>query len=150
MWNTNKTLSLFLKHLSKRTPEVYGAKKHERGVALLILIVVLAAVLSIGINMTQTVLAELRLAREIEYSFRANFAGDQGLERTFYRDRVLRECTTPSNCEGLVNITLSDGTQSCYQIAMTKAAKTSIESRGFYRCDGTSQLKVQRTWEATY
>ncbi len=156
MWNINNTTEPIacadvLKRAGGDMRVPCGPESgRNRGVALLILIVVLAAVLSIAVSMTQVTLAELRIAREVEYSVRANFAGDQGLERTFYRDRVLNECSTPSNCEGTVNVNYPDGTQACYEISVTKIPNTSIRSRGFYRCDGTGHLKVQRTWEATY
>ena len=125
----------------------------NQGVAILYVITILAALLSIGVSVTNVLAGELRLSREIEYSFRANFAGDQGLERTFYRDRILREFPTPTTnqIEPDFSVNYPNGTQACFSVTINKdAVGTALLSRGFYQCGVSNQLKVQRTWQATY
>jgi hypothetical protein len=118
----------------------------RRGVTIVVVIVVLAAILSIGVSVSNIVIGELRLARQIEYSFRALFAADQGLERALYRDRILGDSSSET---GIIIDYI--GSQACFDAIITKTSGTSITTRGFFRCDITDpSQQVQRTWQASY
>ncbi|MEK7560804.1 MAG: hypothetical protein AAB539_02495 [Patescibacteria group bacterium] len=121
----------------------------QRGLTLILAVVILAAILAIGISMAAVVVGELTLARDIGKSFHALFAADQALERTFYNDRVLNIFPAWTTVEPTISILLPDGSQSCYNAIVIKNGATDIIGRGFYDCRAGAQ-KVQRTLQATY
>ena len=84
-------------------------RHNRRGMTLLIMIVLLAAFLSIAMGMINILLGQLFVIGQAGESFRALYAADIGMERALYRDRVQNICSGTSCDESKI---FSNG--SCY------------------------------------
>ena len=131
----------------------------ETGVALLFVVVILSAILSISIGIFSLVMGELRISSELTRSFVAAYIADQGLERTHYLDTATSSpplCPTVDfnpvdegeNCYSIpfpgVTVSTPNG-DGCYMIQVSKfpPATTEIISRGEYPC-GAGDFAVRR------
>ncbi len=72
-------------------------RRAPTGIALLLVVVVLSALLSVSLGIFAVVFGEAKISGEMTDSFRAIFAADQGMERMLYCDRAV----PPANCDNL-------------------------------------------------
>ena len=87
----------------------------RKGVTLLIMIVLLAAFLSISLGIINILLGQIFIIGQAGESFRALYATDIGMERTLYRDRIQNTCNSvvdPNPCNE--SKTFPGG--SCYKV----------------------------------
>lgn len=139
------------------------------GIALLLVVVVLAALLSVSLSIFDVVFGETKISGEMTDSFKAIFAADQGMERMLYCDR-----TTPSaNCDNLgqpagclgqpgqcsypgPNLndtqqlpTFSSGACAYVRLFRNASGDTKAFSTGEYVC-GAAERSVRRALQSTY
>jgi len=69
--------------------EIRNQKLRQQGITLLLVIILLSAVMSIGLEIFNIVIGELKISGEISDSFIAFYATDQDEERMLYLDRVV-------------------------------------------------------------
>src|SRR3989344_6147985 len=104
----------------------HGKKTRHAGVALLLVMSILAALTSISFAMFNIAFSQIQIAGELSDSFIAFYAADEGIERLLYEDRV-----DPANlCSGFgpscytngnstfVTVNALDG--GCYYAELTK------------------------------
>src|SRR3989344_9167761 len=131
----------------------YGKRSEREGMTLLLVVVLLAAFLSIAAGIFQIAFTEYRLSGELSDSFRALYAADEGIERLFFYDRVLDSalgCSGSAACVGTPEvIDLGNGTFMELQLLRDAAAQTVVTAVGEFRCGG-SPIAVRRALEATY
>lgn len=65
---------------------------------LLLMVVLLAAFLSISIGIVNILIGQVILVGQSGDSFVALYAADMGIERALYRDRVQHLCVNPGAC----------------------------------------------------
>ena len=114
--------------------------KKERGVSLLLTVVILSLVLAISIGIFDVVWTELILSGNIRSSTFALYAADEALERTAYIDRILGSvCSTmEENCFVSPLEPASNG--ACGQVSVSK-----IISTGFTEITAVGQyIKASR------
>jgi len=94
-------------------------KEQKRGMLLLLMVVLLAAFLSIALGIANILLGQIFIVGQAGESFRAFYASDVGRERTLYLDTVADICgASPSSCgTGGSFVSLPDG--SCYKVDFT-------------------------------
>lgn len=142
----------------------------EKGITLLLVVVILSAVLSISIGIFGVIFGQLLISGEAGDSLRALYAADQGVERTLYRDRTGRAVPEQGN---LANGYAEDSREanlrggglaagSCYTAQAQKNSatrETTITVTGQYRelsdqaiCGAGSdtQRVVKRRFEVRY
>lgn len=116
----------------------------NKGIALLLTVFILTAVLSISIGVFTVLYGELLIIGAVENSFRAINASDHGVERSVYRDRNV----APLANGYVENRTLSSG--ACYQMLVIKVgAITQIRVVGEYVCNNPTR-GVKRAFRVTY
>lgn len=117
----------------------------QKGVVILLVMVILSALLSVSIGIFNVVFGELRISGEIADSFVAFYAADQGIERTLYLDR---------SGAGLVNNYTEEKdipSGGCYKVRVAKSgADTQIIASGQYRCGTAPPRVVKRGFMVTY
>ncbi len=124
-----------------------------RGVTLLFVVLIVAALLSTALGIFDAVFGQLRLAGEITDSFRALYAADQGIEKLLYDDRVANAvpgCPGSSPCS-YGPTTISLGQDRCVTLRLTRTSgrNTTVVATGEYRC-GTGELTVRRAIRVQY
>ena len=125
------------------------SKFKNQGVALLLVIVILSAILSVSIGIFNVVLGEILISGEIADSFIAFYAADTGIERMLYRDRS-QNAVPAGVAQTNVNLPYSQYT-TCYSIRLEKSGGLSrIFAFGQYRCDTGSQRVVKRGFLVEY
>lgn len=127
-------------------------KIDERGITLLLMVVILSALLSVSIGIFNVVLGQLQISGEAADSFIALYATDQGAERVLYRDRiqgVICEGGGGINCytEGPTEIQSA----ACYELRVSKVdSDTEIVVSGQYRCGPNPNRVVKRGFLVSY
>ncbi len=134
------------------------------GMTLLLVVPLLAAILSISIGIFTLTFGEIRISGEIEDSFLAVYAADQGLERGLYLDftKGTINCSG-ANCyvENWILPATTGASPSGYTMRISKTGSvTAMTIVGQYRCPGTvgqgvacgtDTLRiVQRGFEVSY
>lgn len=124
----------------------------QRGITLLLVIVLLSAILSISIGIFNVVLGEFRISGEATDSFRALYAADQGIERTLYQDREQQAlCAVALGPDCFVAEGVGVPSEACYTVRVSKIADaTTIVIAGQYRCGANPARVVKRGFEVTY
>ncbi|MBI2640457.1 MAG: hypothetical protein HYW91_01065 [Candidatus Sungbacteria bacterium] len=129
----------------------YPLSSGERGITLLLVVVILSVLFSISIGIFNVVLGQIKISGEIADSFVAFYAADQGIEKMLFRDRITGEiCPTPGiNCFPAQTFDTESG--ACYTIRVSKTGgNTEIITSGQYRC-GTNPLRVvKRGFQVNY
>ena len=123
----------------------------NKGITLLLVIILLSAIMSIGLGIFNVVIGELKISGEISDSFIAFYAADEGIERVLYLDRVARAiCAAPGeNC--FTDIDVPVASQGCYTARVSKIQNTTnIVVAGQYRCGPNPARVVKRGFEVTY
>lgn len=123
--------------------QITNCKARERGVVLLLVLLILSSLLSVSIGIFNLTIGEIRASGEIVDSFTAFYAADEGIEKTLYLDRVAggTVCVNPqgnpvngNNCY-IDNQILSN--QSGFNIKVSKTANSvEIKAIGQYQCPG--------------
>lgn len=130
---------------------LYPLSLGNRGITLLLVVVLLSALFSISIGIFNVVLGQIKISGEVADSFVAFYAADQGIEKMLFRDRIIAEiCPTPgTNCFGPQTFDVESG--GCYAIRVSKTGgATEIITSGQYRC-GTNPLRVvKRGFQVNY
>lgn len=126
-------------------------KKSEKGITLLLVVVLLSAILSISVGIFNLVFGELRISGETVDSFRALYAADQGIERTLYRDRQKREisCALAEGC--IVEDKARAQSGGLYTVRVFKAGGlTDVVVAGQSREGVRTELIVKRGFQVSY
>lgn len=120
--------------------------RQREGMTLLLVILILAALLSISIGIFNVVFGEIQLSGELNNAFVAFYAADEGVERLLYDYFVANALgcpPLPTSCSyGPTTITLSNG--ACHTLRLTRTGNSlTALATGEYRC-GSPTLSVKR------
>lgn len=138
--------------IPRSTTEEYGEvsrdpARHKRGMVLLLVVVLVSAMLSIGIELFHVIAGETLISGEIADSFIAFYAADEGIERVLYLDR------DPDLGPVVDGFHLDDTavSEACYSADVDKvAAETEVVVNGQYRCGSNPLRAVVRAFEVRY
>ena len=130
-----------------------GFRISRPGVALLLAVLILSALLAIGLGVFDVVFGEIRITEELSDSFVALSAADQGIEQLLYNDLVadaLPGCGGSSPCTYSPASSFDFGNQRCAKLSLRRTGngQTSAESIGEYRCG--SERSVKRRLVTSY
>ena len=135
-------------------------RNNHKGIALLLVILLLGSFVSISLGIFNTVFEELNISGEIGDSFKAAYAADRGVERTLFRDRIttppatsppLSACPNidPSLCTETVTFPATQG--GCYTMTLTRTGPdTLINVFGTYPCTASPKRIVRRAYSVSY
>lgn len=131
---------------------IKNKKIDQRGITLLLVVVLLSAILSISIGIFNVVYGEFRISGEVADSFRALYAADEGIERTLYLDRRGSGiCTVVegADCYVVVDIPVLSGGQ--YSVRVSKEeGRTAVTVAGQNRAGANSARITKRGFRVTY
>lgn len=127
-----------------------GESPQKAGIAFLLMVVLLAAFLSIAMGIINILLGQIFIVGQAGESFEAFYASDIGMERTLYRDRVQGLCM--SGC--VESRTLPDN--SCYISTLITGPSAACPApntrciivKGKNKCNG--QRFVERDFDIKY
>ena len=118
------------------------------GITLLIAVVLLSAILSISFGVFQIIYSQFLLSGEMQNSFDAFYAADQGIEKYVMLDRDGTPLDpTPTPCPTCVSAVLPSG--ACYQYIISKTGGTTIQIFGKHTCTLGRRL-VLRALQVSY
>ena len=125
----------------------------ERGIILLLVVVLVAAILSVSLGVFNMMLGEFRISGDAADSFRALYAADEGFERTLYKDRQQGPlCSGIADpCVPIVMANVPSG--ACYEVRVARRAvapRMKITVTGQYQCGVNPLRVVRRAFEAVY
>ena len=141
----SKILNSWFWHWFIRVSSFNSQVSREQGIALLLVVVLLSAMLSISFGIFAIIFGQILISGEIADSFIALLAADEGIERTLYLDRI----QGPLAGEYTENATVASG--GCYTVLVTKAGvNTTITISGQYRCGDNPARVVKRGFEVRY
>ena len=132
-----------------------GGLTHEReGVTLLLMIVLLAAFLSIAMGIINILLGQLYAVEQEGRSWSAFYAAEIGMERALYRDRVQNVCAAVGSCDE-AGIALPNG--ACYTVSLvtgpsagcTAPSTRCVDVSGVSLCPPATRY-VQRQFDLRY
>lgn len=138
------------------TVSMGAAEEHKSGrpgIALLLVILILSALLAVSAGIFTTVFGQLRISEEVADSFTALYAADEGIERLLYEDLVTDSvpgCSGVSPCSyESADINLPNG--ACMKLRFTRVASmlTTLTAVGEYRCL-VGALSVKRALRVSY
>lgn len=117
------------------------------GITLLITVVLLSAILAVALGAFQIIYGQFLLSGEMQNSFDAFYAADQGIEKGLNMDRdgTPFECS-PSPCTG-TSAVLPSG--ACYEYIINKTGGTVIQTFGRHTCALGRRL-VLRALQVSY
>lgn len=126
----------------------------NKGITLLLVILVLSALLAISIGIFNLVFGEFRISGEISDSFVAFYAADRGMEKLLYMDRVADNvpgCGGSGACQWGPTGPYSLENGACFRLIYRRlgSGDALAIAGGEYRC-GISALSVQRAVETIY
>ncbi len=123
----------------------------QKGVSLLLVVVLLSALLSVSIGIFNVVLGQIRISGEIADSFIALYAADQSIEKILYLDRIKEDICEVEGPDCYVAGPVDVSSGGCYFIRVSKTGSvTEITAAGQYRC-GTNPVRVvKRGLQVTY
>lgn len=141
-------ITIFLKKY--KTNLFHGRK----GVTLLLMIVLLAAFLSIAMGIINILLGQLFAVEQEGRSWSAFYAAEIGMERALYRDRVKNECAAAGSCNES-DIALPNG--ACYTVSLvtgpsagcTAPSTRCVDVSGVSLCPPATRY-VQRQFDLRY
>lgn len=73
-------------------------KIDNRGVSLLLTLLIMAALLAIGLGVSRLSVGEIKITREVPKSIIAYYAAEAGVERAIYEERVGGGASTTPEC----------------------------------------------------
>jgi len=115
-------------------------KLNAKGVAIIIVIIVSAALMGIGFGISSIVIREIKISSPIDESVAAIMAADAGMERKLYD---VRKTTNPNPAEEYTPITLPNGASFTACESGFSCSANSIKTQGEFR--GTT-----RSWQADF
>ena len=125
------------------------------GFAVLLVLLILSALLSIGLSIFTVVFGQIRLSAEMNDSFIAFSAATEGFEKYLYMDLIadsVSGCMGTGACSHVNTINLANG--ACIYITMTRVnipfGQTALTSTGEFRCGAASNLPVRRAIRVNY
>lgn len=128
------------------SPTKYNLSKTNKGVALILTILVLVGILAIAMGVTSLMVGEIRITREIPWALKAYYAAEVGIERKLYEMRKLEDTSnigSPPDCTGAPAICL-DGSDVCYSVDVDVSGDPIIiKSYGCYK-------RIKRSIEVSY
>ena len=118
------------------------------GITLLITVVLLSAILAVALGAFQIIYGQFLLSGEMQNSFDAFYAADQGIERGLALDRDgTPHCTSPCTLTG-TSAVLPSG--ACYEYIVNKSGgSTTIQIFGRHTCTLGRRL-VLRALQVSY
>lgn len=119
-------------------------KNNQKGVSLLLVLLIMAALLSIAFGISRLAFGEMKLSQDAPLTTIAYYAAEAGIECQMYNDRLLGETL----CGGGTYVYLDAGQKIAYIIQVSGSYKDSnpprtIKSTGSYK-------DVKRGVELTY
>ena len=132
------------------------------GVILLLVILILAAMLSISISIFDSVLGEFRISGEITDSFTALYAADQGMEKMLYENRVSGAAWACPGRTGICSYTATFNSgnanlpqAACFKVTLERnGPNVTIVSTGEYKCPNLNPDEnigsVKRAFQSSY
>lgn len=159
-----KRSAIFVFSLGTMRSCLVGKNNAEKGITLLLVVLVLSALLSISLGIVSSVLTEIRLSGELADSFKALYAADFGIEKLYYLDRVADAICNPVDpqtgvfppCPPYKNgislpITIGPlANGSCMKVSLSRASNlVSIYSVGQFNC-ASPELSVKRGLFSSY
>lgn len=105
---------------------------NQKGVSLLLTILIMAALLAIAIGVTRLSLGEIKLIRDIPNSLIAYYAADSGIERALYEKRINGLDLSIPDCPGAGSAELDNDSK--YGVNVSQIGETVvIKSGGCYK-----------------
>lgn len=120
-------------------------KLNSKGVAIIVVVIISAAIMGIGLGISSIVLREIKISAPIDESVSAIMAADAGMERKLFD---IRQAENPDPLEEYQEIILPNGAS----FVVCGADEATCELNGatvVLRSVGKFQ-NTQRAWEATY
>lgn len=118
----------------------------ERGITLLLVVVLISAILSMSIGIFNVLVGEFQISGDAADSFRAFYAADQGIEWVLYRDRQQGAISDGFTVSERV---LPGG--ACYTLEVRRpGAETTLISTGQFECGADPVRPVRRRFEIIY
>ena len=129
----------------------------QKGITLLLVIVLLTAILSISIGVFMIVYGQLLISGEIGSSFIALYAADQAIEKMLYLDRPGNKCDPPNPSCNVTNLA-AENPLACYTTDLQRQDLVSpagndttvIRVTGDYPCNAQSSREVKRAFDVEY
>ena len=139
---SKKNLSFVICHLS-----------FQKGITLLLVVVILSVLLSISLGIFNLVFGQIKISGEIADSFVAFYNADRAIEKFLYIDRV-----GGGLGDGYTEDTTADANANwCYKIIINKTEAlcgigntACIKSIGQYRCGTNPSRAVKRGFQVVY
>jgi Tfp pilus assembly protein PilX len=102
------------------SPTKYNLSKTNKGVALILTILVLVGILAIAMGVTSLMVGEIRMTREIPRALKAYYVAEVGIEKKLYQMRQEEPPDTsnigsPPDCTGGGAVCLN-GSDVCYSV----------------------------------
>lgn len=97
---------------------MFNLFKTNKGVVLILTILVLVGILAIAMGVTSLMIGEIRMTREIPRALKAYYAAEIGIERKLYELRKFDDTSiigSPPDCTGGGAVCLS-GSDVCYSV----------------------------------
>ena len=134
-------------------PTKYNLSKTNKGVALILTILILVGILAIALGVTSLMVGEIRITREIPRALKAYYAAEVGIERKLYELRKADDISnigSPPDCTGASGFCL-DGSDVCYSVNVDTTSNPPpnpppnvyIKSYGCYK-------RIKRSVEVSY
>jgi Tfp pilus assembly protein PilX len=133
-------------------------QSHERGVTLLVAMVITATLLLVSTGVVALAVKEASISNTAKNSQFAFYAADSGIECALYwLTKNTTALGTPVTCGN--SATVYNGIPFHFDIVSpycatvdvtTVSGKTQVESRGHNTCDITSPVRVERALRVTY
>lgn len=103
--------------------------KHNKGISLILTLLVMAAILAIALGVSRLSLGEIKLIRDIPQSLIAYYAAEAGVERGLYEKRVNDVDLTIPDCSSGGEL-LDNGSR--YSVTVTGGTTITIQANGCY------------------
>lgn len=132
--------------------------KSEKGITLLLVVVILSALSSVSLGIFNIIYGQIKISGEIADSATAFYSAEQGVEKTLYLDRTSYKTNPYGICGSTPGFPCYSESQTesvsggCYDLAVNKDAggTTDIKVLGQYRCGINPLRVVKRGFGLTY
>ena len=135
----------FTKKISTRRYGKEAKLSDACGMTLLIVMVLMTAILSISLGVFNVILGQFLISGDVQSSFTALAAADQGIEKWLFVDRMLLDVS--GNISGPSGA-LSSG--ACYNYEIDKSSGTTISTYGLNNCAVGAGNLVKRGLQVSY
>lgn len=110
--------------------------QENNGVSLFLTLIILTAILSIAFGVTNLIIGEIKISREVPRSLKAYYAAEAGIERSLYdvrRGGGASNIGSPPSCSGGGAVCLDDP-EICYSVDVIATGNpTDIKAYGCYK-----------------